>query len=68
MIAENKKKIEETLNKISDEYVVDILKYLNALQSQQKTGESYNSSMLLSEQTLAKEWLSNEEEEAWSHL
>ena len=68
MIAENKKKIDETLNKISDEYVNDILEYLKALQSKQKFIGADHSSMLLSEQSLATEWLSKEEEEAWAHL
>ncbi len=68
MIAENKKKIDETLNRISDEYLTDILEYLNTLQSKQKAGVVDISSMLLSEQSLAKEWLSNEEEDAWAHL
>lgn len=68
MIAENKRKIEEKLNKISDEYVGDILKFLNGLQPKQKTHDADISSMLLSEQSLAKEWLSKEEEDAWSHL
>ncbi len=68
MIAENKKKIDETLNKISDEYVSDILEYLSTLQSKPKRSPTDISSMLLSEQSLAKEWLSKEEEEAWAHL
>lgn len=68
MIAENKRKIDETLNKVSDDYVSDILQYLNNLQSKQKPTQTDNSSMLLSEQSLAKEWLSKEEEEAWAHL
>lgn len=67
MIAENKKKIDEKLNKIPDEYVANILDYLNALQSKQNTPNTI-SSMLLSEQSLAKEWLSKEEEDAWAHL
>lgn len=68
MIAENKKKIEETLNKIADEYVGDILEYLRVLQFKQKAPLHEISSMLLSEQSLAKEWLSKEEEEAWANL
>ena len=68
MIAENKRRIDETLNKISDEYVNDILHFLNELQSKQKSGLPDYSSMLLSEQSLGKEWLSKEEEEAWVHL
>ncbi len=64
MIAENKKKIDETLTKISDEYVGDILEFLDKLESSRPD----KSSMLLSEQSLAKEWLSKEEEEAWAHL
>lgn len=68
MIAENKRKIDETLNKISDDYVSDILQYLNNLKSKQNLTQADNSSMLLSEQSLAKEWLSKEEEEAWAHL
>lgn len=68
MIAENKKKIDETLNKIPDRYVGEILEYLSGLQSKQKDPPTDNSSMLLSEESLAKEWLTKEEEEAWSHL
>ncbi len=58
MIAGNKKKIDETLTKISDEYVGDVLEFLDKLES----SRPYKSSMLLSEQSLAKEWLSKEEE------
>lgn len=68
MIAKNKKKIDEALNKVSDEYVNDILEYLNVLQSKPKPLQINMSSMLLSEQSLAKEGLSKEEEEAWAHL
>ena len=68
MIAENKKKIDESLNEIPDQYVNDILAYLNALHLKQKVIGADYSSMLLSEQSLAKEWLSKEEEDAWSHL
>lgn len=68
MIAENKKKIDETLNKIPDQYVGEILEYLSTLQYKQKDLPTDDSSMLLSEESLAKEWLSKEEEEAWSHL
>lgn len=68
MIAENKRKIDETLNKISDDYISDILQYLNNLQLKQNGTGTDNSSMLLSEQSLSQEWLSKEEEEAWAHL
>jgi hypothetical protein len=68
MIAENKRRIEERLNIIPDRYVSDILKYLNSLPVNQKTPNADLSSMLLSESSLAKEWLSKEEEDAWSHL
>lgn len=46
----------------------DILHYLNNLRSKQKLIQTDNSSMLLSEPSLAKEWLSKEDEEAWAHL
>lgn len=68
MIAENKKKIVETLNEIPDEYAVAILEYLNTLQSKKKNRDTDISSMLMAEESLAKEWLSKEEEEAWAHL
>ncbi len=68
MIAENKKRIDEKLNKIPDEFIADILDYLNDLESKQKPTVADMSSMLLSEHSLAKEWLSKEEEEAWAHL
>lgn len=68
MILENKKKIDKTLDEISDEYLNDILEYLNALQLKQKLPGTDLSSALLSEKSLTKEWLSNEEEEAWAHL
>jgi hypothetical protein len=64
MIAENIEKIDGSLNKIFDEYVNEILQYLDALQLKPKFGRADHSSMLLSEQSLAKEWLSKEEEEA----
>lgn len=67
MIAENKRKIEEKLNKISDDHVEVILKFLNGLQTK-PTYDADISSMLLSEQSLAKEWLSKEEEDVWQHL
>jgi hypothetical protein len=68
MLAENKRRIEETLSMISDEYVEDILKYLESLNAKQKTPDRELSSMLLSEPSLAKEWLSKEEEDTWAHL
>ncbi len=68
MTTENKKVIAETLNKVPDELVPDILNYLNSLKSGQKLEKQDLSSMLLSERSLKKNWLSKEEDEAWAHL
>ena len=67
MIVENKRKIDETLNEIPDEYVNEILEYLNSIQLKQKLTAD-NSSMLLSEKSLSAEWFTKQEEDAWAHL
>lgn len=68
MITDNKRKIEEKLNRIADEYVEDILNFLNVLQAEIIKHHRNTSSLLLSEKSLAKDWLSKEEEDAWPHL
>lgn len=67
MITENKKVIVANLDKISDDYVSAILEFLNYLEFKQQQSKPDYSSMLLSENSLAKDWLTKEEE-AWAHL
>ncbi len=68
MVTENKKIIIENLDSISDDYITDILDFLHYLEFKQQQLKPDYSSMLLSENSLAKEWLTDEEEEAWAHL
>jgi len=68
MILENKKKIESYLEHLPDKYVNEIVEYLNFLDFKSKTENTDTSSMLLSEDALAKEWLTPEEDKAWEHL
>jgi hypothetical protein len=68
MITENKQIIIESLDNLSDNYLEDVVAYLRFLKYKQKYEKIDMSSMLLSEKSLSKEWLSNEEEVAWLHL
>ena len=68
MIVENKKKIQEYLEHLPDKYISEILEYLHFLQFKSRNEDADSSSMLLSEDALAKDWLSPEEDQAWQHL
>lgn len=68
MIIENKKMIQEYLEQLPDKYLNEILEYLHFLEFKNRNGNADVSPMLLSENSLAKEWLSPEEDEAWAHL
>ncbi len=68
MITEKKKKIQEYLEQLPDKYLNEILEYLQSLQFKNRNENADVSSMLLSENSLAKEWLTPEEDKAWEHL
>ncbi len=68
MIIENKEQIDKYLEYLPDEYLNDVLAYLRFLSFKNKQENIEVSSMLLSEQSLAKEWLTPKEDEAWQHL
>lgn len=68
MITENKQIIIKRLDNLSDSYLEDVVTYLRFLEYKQKSEKIDISSILLSEKSLAKEWLSNEEDVAWQHL
>ncbi len=68
MVEENKKKIQEYLEQLPDKYLNKILEYLQSLQFKNRNENADVSSMLLSENSLAKEWLTHEEDKAWEHL
>ncbi len=62
------KKIQEYLEQLPDKYLNEILEYLQSLQFKNRNDNADVSSMLLSENSLAKEWLTPEEDKAWEHL
>ena len=64
MLSENKDKVQQYLERLPDKYLNEVIEYLRFLEFKSKD----KSSMLLSEQSLAKDWLTSEEEEAWKHL
>ncbi len=68
MLAENKKKIQEYLERLPDKYLGEILEYLHFLKFKSRDEQADISSMLLSEDALAKDWSTLEEDEAWKHL
>lgn len=68
MIVENKKKIQEYLEHLPDKYLSEILEYLHFLEFKSRNENADISSMLLSEDALAKDWITPEEDEAWQHL
>lgn len=68
MLVENKKKIQDYLEHLPDKYLNEILTYLHFLEFKSKNEHVDISSMLLSEDALAKDWSASEEDEAWQHL
>lgn len=57
MIIENKKKIQEYLEQLPDKYLNEILEYMHFLEFKSRNENADISSMFLSENSLAKEWL-----------
>ncbi|MEJ7680543.1 MAG: hypothetical protein WKG06_22360 [Segetibacter sp.] len=51
-----------------DKYLIEILEYLHFLEFKSRKENADISSMLLSEDALAKDWLTPKEDEAWQHL
>lgn len=68
MTIDNKKKIQEYLEQLPDSYLTAILEYLHFLEFKNRNEKADISSMLLSEDALAKDWLTPEEDKAWEHL
>lgn len=68
MLLENKAKVQKYLEQLPDKYLNELIEYLHFLQFKSKSKVSDKSSMLLSEKSLAKEWLTNEEDETWKDL
>lgn len=68
MLIENKEKIERILEQLPDNYLNEVIEYLRFLQFKSENKNSEHSSMLLSEKSLAKDWLTTEEDEAWKNL
>jgi hypothetical protein len=68
MITENKEKLRQYLEKLPDAYLEEVIEYLRFLQFKNKNKIRDTSSTLLSEQTLSKDWLTTEEDEAWKDL
>jgi hypothetical protein len=68
MLIENKDKVQQYLERLPDKYLNEVIEYLRFLEFKSKDKSSDKSSILLSEQSLAKDWLTSEEEEAWKHL
>ncbi len=68
MLIKNKEKIQRILEQLPDNYVNEVLEYLLFLEFRSKNKITDKNSMLLSEETLAKDWLTPEEDEAWKNL
>lgn len=68
MLIENKEMIQHYLEQLPDKYLKEVMEYLRFLEFKSKNEKADRSSMLLSEQSLAKDWLTLEEDEAWNNL
>jgi hypothetical protein len=68
MEIENKEKIQRYLEQLPDNYLNEVIEYLRFLEFKSKNKITDKSSILLSEKSLAKDWLTTEEDEAWKHL
>ena len=68
MLIENKEKIQHYLEHLPDTYLIEVIEYLRFLEFKSKNKITDRNSMLLSEQSLSKDWLTTEEDEAWKHL
>ena len=67
MITEHKEKNQHYLSQLPDKHLEEIIEYLKFLQLKDENKASDRNYMLLSEDALAKDWLTSEEEEAWKH-
>ncbi|HEY5464993.1 MAG TPA: hypothetical protein VIJ95_17150 [Hanamia sp.] len=67
MLIGNKEKIQHYLEQLPDKYVTEVIEYLRFLEFKSKNKIADKSSMLLSEQSLSKVWLTIEEDEAWKN-
>ena len=68
MLIENKEKIQRYLEQLPDNYLNEVIEYLRYLEFKSKNKITDKSSMFLSEKSLAKDWLTPEEDEAWENL
>jgi hypothetical protein len=68
MVIKNKEKIQKILQQLPDNYLDEVIEYLRFLEFKNKNKITDKSSMLLSEKSLAKDWLTPEEDEAWKDL
>lgn len=65
---EHKDKIQKRLDKLPDDCASELLQFIQFLEYKVHNGKADRSSVLLSESSLAKEWLTPEEDEVWEHL
>lgn len=68
MSAEYKNEIQQRLETLPDSCLNEVMQFLQFLEFKMQQGRPDHSSMLLSENAFAKEWLTPEEDEAWAHL
>jgi hypothetical protein len=68
MSIKNKKEVEQYLERLPDKYLNEVIEYLRFLEFKSKNKTEDRSFMFLSEESLAKDWLTPEEEEAWKDL
>jgi hypothetical protein len=59
--------IEERLKHLPPDKLAVVLDFVDYLAGKQESSEAYQT-MLASEQTLAKDWDTPQEDEAWAHL
>ena len=63
-----KNEIQKHLDNLPDDCAEEVLQYLRFLEFKMREPQADNSSSLLSEASLAKEWLTPEEDTAWQYL
>ena len=68
MLIENKQKVQQYLERLPDKYLNEVIEYLRFLEFKNKNKIPDTSSSFLSEQSLGKDWLTPEEDEAWKNL
>ena len=61
MLTENKEKIQRYLERLPDKYLTEVIEYLRFLEFKSNNIIADKSSMLLSDQSLSKDWLTIEE-------